>query len=360
MKISDKKLNNYKKKIWINRLAPLIQASGLTCLFRPFYGGMGHALTFHRVVPPLASPRIHNHQSLEVSPEHLEEVIQYFAEKDYQFFSLDQLQVALEQGKVEKKFVVFTFDDGYQDVWQYAYPIFKRHKIPFAIYISTNFPDQTAILWWYMLEDYVLRKDHIYFCLSNETYDISCINQEEKEAAFASLRQIILDEPDQLRLPSILKTIFGDLHTVLMHNSQSLSLSWEQIRSLNQDPLVTIGAHTINHYPLSQLDEVMLKEEVEGSRTRIEQEIQTSVRHFAYPFGKKGEASQREFDFVQQAGFSTATTTRIGNIFPAHKNFPTALPRISINEVSHSPVLDLQTTGLIPFIVNRGKRVVSD
>lgn len=353
-------MNNYRKKIWINRLAPLILASGVPYLFRPAYGGMGHILTFHRVIPPLAGPRIHNHQGLEVSPEHLEEVIQYFLQRNYQFLSLDQLKTVLDQGDFDQKFVVFTFDDGYQDVWQYAYPVFQQYKVPFAIYISTNFPDQTAILWWYMLEDFVLRKDRISFRLSGKTYEISCSNREEKEAAFASLRQIILNEPDQLMLPGILETIFGDLYSVLMQESQSLSLSWEQIRSLSQDPLVTIGAHTINHYPLSQLDESMLKEEVVGSRLRIEQETQTPVRHFAYPFGKKGEASLREFEFVQQSGFLTATTTRIGNIFPAHKDFPTALPRISINEVSHSPVLTLQTAGFIPFVVNRGKRVITD
>ena len=353
-------MNNYRKKKLIRRLAPLIQASGLSHLFRLFYGGMGHILTFHRVIPPLSSPRIHNHQGLEVSPEHLEEVIQYFTKRDYQFLSLDQLQTVLNKGKIDHKFVVFTFDDGYHDVWQYAYPIFQQHNVPFAIYISTNFPDQTAILWWYMLEDFVLRKDNIYFCLSGKTYEISCSSQEEKEAAFASLRQIILNEPDQHKLPGILKAIFGDLYPVLMQDSQSLSLSWEQIRCLNQDPLVTIGAHTINHYPLTQLDEAKLQEEVVGSRLRIEQEIQTPIRHFAYPFGKKGEASLREFEFVQQAGFLTATTTRIGNIFSAHKDFPTALPRISINEVSRSPVLTLQTTGLIPFVVNRGRRVITD
>jgi peptidoglycan/xylan/chitin deacetylase (PgdA/CDA1 family) len=353
-------LNNYRKKIWISRLAPLIQASGLCSIFRPFYSGMGHILTFHRVIPPLAGPRIHNHQGLEVSPEHLEEVIQYFLKRNYRFLSLDQLKTVLDRGDADQKFVVFTFDDGYQDVWQYAYPVFQQYKVPFAIYISTNFPDQTAILWWYMLEDFVLRKDRISFCLSGKTYDIYCVNWEEKEAAFARLRQIILNEPDQLRLPGILKTIFGDLYAALMQDSQSLSLSWGQIRSLSQDPLVTIGAHTINHYPLSQLDESMLKQEVEGSRLRIEQEIQVPVRHFAYPFGKKGEASLREFAFVQQAGFLTATTTRIGNIFPAHKDFPTALPRISINEVSHSPVLALQTAGFIPSVVNRGKRMITD
>lgn len=321
---------------------------------------MGHILTFHRVIPPLAGPRIHNHQGLEVSPEHLEDVIQYFLKRNYRFLSLDQLKAILDRGDTDQKFVVFTFDDGYQDVWQYAYPIFQQYKVPFAIYISTNFPDQTAILWWYMLEDFVLRKDRISFRLSGKAYDISCVNREEKEAAFARLRRIILNEPDQLRLSGILKTIFGDLYAVLMQESQSLSLSWEQIRSLSQDPLVTIGAHTVNHYALSQLDGSTLKEEVEGSRIRIEQEIQVPVRHFAYPFGKKGEASLREFTFVQQAGFLTATTTRIGNIFPAHKNFPTALPRISINEVSRSPVLALQTAGFIPFAVNRGKRVVTD
>ena len=353
-------MNNYRKKKWIDRLAPLLQASRLPLVFRPFYGGMGQVLTFHRVIPPLASARIHNHHSLEVSPEHLEEVIRYFQKRNYRFFSLDQLQQTLQNGQSQQKFVVFTFDDGYFDVYQYAYPIFKQYEVPFAIYVSTNFPDQTAILWWYMLEEFVLAKEQISFQLGGKQHEIPCSNQEEKEAAFAQLRQIILSEPDQQNLKGILKAIFGDMYDTLMKNSRSLSLTWEQIQELSRDPLVTIGAHTVNHYPLSQLDEAMLQEEVEGSRQRIEEKIGQEVKHFAYPFGKKSEVSLREFDYVQRAGFATATTTRIGNIFPAHKNHPTALPRISINEVTHAPVLTLQTTGMIPFVVNRGKRVVTD
>ncbi len=324
------------------------------------YGGLGQILTFHRVIPAEDRPRIHNHQSLEVSPTHLEQVILFFQQRGYQFYSLDQLYDALAAGTLQKKTVVFTFDDGYQDVYTYAYPVFQRYQVPFTIYVSTNFPDQTAILWWYMLETFVQENESIQFALQGRVHAFPTQTLAEKEAAFAAIRTIILQQPDQLNLEETLQAVFGSQYASLRQRTQSMALSWEEIRELARDPLVTIGAHTINHYPLSQLPSGTLETEVAGSKAQLENAIGQPVEHFAYPFGKKTEASLREFEAVKQAGFKTGTTTRIGNVFAQHKALPEALPRISINEVTQDAVLELQVSGLIPFVVNRGKRVVTD
>lgn len=295
-----------------------------------------------------------------MSPAHLEAVIQFFAERNYQFYSLDQVAQCLDQGVFPDKFVSFTFDDGYQDVYQYAYPIFQKYEVPFAVYISTNFPDQTAILWWYMLEEFLLNSSELKFRWQGQGYAFSAASTPEKEAAFAQLRRLILQEKTQESQLGLLHTLFEERYPQLLENANSMAMTWDEIIELSQDPLVSIGAHTQNHLPLSQISQALLEEEVAGSKAQIEAYIQKRVDHFAYPFGKRTEASIREFQSVKSAGFKTATTTRIGNIFPGHKAYLEALPRISINRATNNKVLALQTSGLISMVVNKGKQLITD
>ncbi len=49
------------------------------------------------------------------------------------------------QGKMTKCAVV-TFDDGYRDNYQYAYPILKKYSCPAAIFIATGFIEKTVTL----------------------------------------------------------------------------------------------------------------------------------------------------------------------------------------------------------------------
>ena len=63
----------------------------------------------------------------------------------------------------KKKFAVLTFDDGYTDSFDVIYPIFKKYQLPFGVYVVTDFPDRETILWWYMLEDLVLKLPIIFF-----------------------------------------------------------------------------------------------------------------------------------------------------------------------------------------------------
>ena len=59
----------------------------------------------------------------------------------------------------ERRFVCFTFDDGYRDNLEYAYPLFRRRGIPLTLYVPTDFPDGDGELWWIALEEVVPRAD---------------------------------------------------------------------------------------------------------------------------------------------------------------------------------------------------------
>ena len=66
--------------------------------------------------------------------------------------SLDEMYRRLNEGDIARRFVCITFDDGYRDKLQWAYPMLKKHEIPFALYIPTSFPDRLGELWWLALE----------------------------------------------------------------------------------------------------------------------------------------------------------------------------------------------------------------
>src|SRR5450759_1609341 len=144
-------MGQYYQKILTRKLSPILNSWGIDNLTKPFFSGKGQILILHRVVQISARERIHNHLSLEISPEQLERIIGFFRRKDYDFISLDMLPVWLKTNrKTKKKFVIFTFDDGYKDNLNYAYPVFKKHNIPFTLYITSSFPDKKAIIWWYI------------------------------------------------------------------------------------------------------------------------------------------------------------------------------------------------------------------
>jgi len=156
------KVDLIKKLTHLNRrelTARLLTYSGSFLLTKPVYAGLGHILVFHRVIPKSKSPRVANTE-IEVTPEYLEGIIKYFNKRHYHFISLDELYDVLKGKKLDNRFVIFTFDDGYIDNLIYAYPIFKKYNVPFTIYVATNFPATNTN---FTLHLHVVKKMHLWY-----------------------------------------------------------------------------------------------------------------------------------------------------------------------------------------------------
>jgi peptidoglycan/xylan/chitin deacetylase (PgdA/CDA1 family) len=108
-------------------------------------------------------------------------------------------------------------------------------------------------------------------------------------------------------------------------------MGWPELAELAADPLVTIGAHTVNHPMLAKLPEKAVRSEMDLSRSIIEAGLGIRPAHLSYPVGDRTSAGPREFEIAAELGFKTAVTTRPGVLFAEHSNHLTALPRISLN-----------------------------
>ena len=87
--------------------------------------------------------------------------------------SLDEMYRRMTERDFRRRFVCLTFDDGYRDTQQYAYPILKAAQMPFAVYVPTSFPDRLGELWWLALEAVIARNDRIGLVIDgkNRTFD---------------------------------------------------------------------------------------------------------------------------------------------------------------------------------------------
>lgn len=336
----------------------LLQQSKIYLLLKLLYSGLGHILIFHRVCPDDRIDQSFWCKGLEVTPAYLETIIKYFLDQKYEPISLDQLTLILQRKMSDKKYVVFTFDDGYIDNYIYAYPIFRKYNVPFTIYITTGFVDRQAIMWWYSLSDFIFNNNHVNFELDNKTFEFDCTTNEAKEETFLNIRSLIRNCEGKDCLERI-KKIFSSCKIDLYRKTDELSLAWDQIKRLNDDPLVTIGAHTVNHPLLNKLSRTAVKEEMLGSKIRLQSQLSREVKHFSYPFGARGEAEKKEFEISKECGFVTAATTRSANIFPAHSHHLQSLPRFNMGEKIDAQKLAFLISGLTHCLQNKFKRVVT-
>jgi peptidoglycan/xylan/chitin deacetylase (PgdA/CDA1 family) len=108
-------------------------------------------------------------------------------------------------------------------------------------------------------------------------------------------------------------------------------MGWDELAKLAADPLVTIGAHTVNHVMLAKVPEKTARSEMEMSRKVIAVALGARPDHLSYPIGDRTSAGPREFRIAAELDFKSAVTTRPGVLFPQHREHLTALPRISLN-----------------------------
>lgn len=336
-------------------LTQYIHDTGIHKVFSPLYSGIGHVLMFHRVYN--TNEHIFT-RGTTISQSYLENTIQYFLKNNIDIISLDEVYQRLTTNSKPRRFAAFTFDDGYLDNLTHAYPVFKKYNLPFAIYLITDFPGHKAVLWWYLLEDLVIKRSLIEFSFEDQKYQFTCDNTEEKYKVFRKIRRLILN-CHTLQLQPFLQAIFEKYDYDLFELTKKLSLSWEQVAELNKDPNVTIGSHTKSHIALNRLDQHEIKEEILGANKLITEKTGSLVEHFAYPFGSENEVTKREFDITRQLGFKTVFTTRSGNLFRKHKNYMECLPRIDTREELDNVKLDLFVNGFTPCIKNRLKRIVT-
>lgn len=314
----------------LKTLLSMLHYSGADQIVAPYMRGLGAIFKLHHVRPEHPN-QFEPNRDLKLTPDFLDRTISLVRMQGFDIISLDEAHFRLVEGRVhERPFVCFTFDDGYRDNLEYAYPIFRRHNLPFAVYVATNYADGYGDLWWMALEQAIAASNVLDVKIDGLTRRLPCGSTRDKEAAFRTLYAWLrtLKEADARHLVRDLAWYAGVDTQALCRASM---MTWTEIRQLAADPIVTIGAHTRQHYALAQLSLAEAKAEMAESIDRVSFETDRQCRHFSYPYGDVASAGPREFQLAREFNMRTAVTTRLGTVPHDAGTALTALPRIPLN-----------------------------
>lgn len=266
-------------------LAHVLQQSGVGGLLRRCGSWSGLlVLNYHRVGDWVSSPW--DKDLFSASADAFDAQMRFFKSEFDVIGAADLPDIQNRRGR----FVQVTFDDGYRDNHDIAFPILKSHGLPATFFVCTGFLDQGGVPWW----------DELAWMIQRAPEDVL--------PAFRGFPTMSLKHAGRLRAIRSLNHAYDvmsdanrggfldELADVTQtgrcpaEEGEHLWMTWDMAREMHRHGM-TIGGHTLHHMELSRLSKTEQLEEIKGSCGRIEAELGAPVTIFSYPYG-----TQHSFD----------------------------------------------------------------
>jgi peptidoglycan/xylan/chitin deacetylase (PgdA/CDA1 family) len=248
--------------------------------------------------------------------------------------------------------VLLTCDDALLNALTDMRPIIREFGVPFLFFVTgASTAEQRSMLWYERL--YLLltqRKGRA--SLQMPWHDAKYVAQtnRQKELLWQELirRLSALEDTRREHALEEVRIQIGISENWRSEYSQNeslrrrfLMLNRAEVQNL-ADAGMTIGAHTLSHPMLSQMEPEAAFFEIAESRRRLENAVGREVWALAYPFGTPDSAALREADLAQRAGFQAAfMNTEIETA-----NSPFRLPRIHVSHGMNCAQLEARLCGV--------------
>jgi peptidoglycan/xylan/chitin deacetylase (PgdA/CDA1 family) len=331
--------------------------TGAHHLLRPIFAGVGAIFMLHQV-RPRREAEFQPNRHLEVAPEFLRAMLAHLRAEDIDIITMDEVHRRLIERDFSRRFASFTLDDGYRDNRDFALPVMREFDAPATVYVASDFAEGIGRLWWVALEMAIAGAASIEAPVGGAMVRFETATAAAKQAAFDRLHDWLRGLPGEHDVEREIGALCARHSIDMAAICRELCLSWDELKPFADDPLVTIGAHSITHCNLARQTAEIANHEMATSRKRIEEVLQGPVVHLAYPYGDKVAAGTREFALARTAGFKTAVTTRPGMIFPENAAHLTALPRVSLNgNYQDARILPVLMSGAATAMWNGFRRI---
>jgi CelD/BcsL family acetyltransferase involved in cellulose biosynthesis/peptidoglycan/xylan/chitin deacetylase (PgdA/CDA1 family) len=233
-----------------------------------------------------------------------------FVSRNYKVVSVTDMLNRLESG-VPEQLMAITFDDGYRDNFDHAFPILQRYGLPATIFLTTDPIDSREPLWFERLALALKKTDREFIELEIDVpRRLWTRTQAERLEANTRIFGLLRELPDAERLQRLEETL--RVLGVRDDERHGKMLTWDEIR-LMKPRGIDFGGHTVTHPFISKLVPEQVKWEASECKRRIEAELQAPVEHFAYPNGREEDFGKSNKGLIRAAGYRAALTTIWGS-----------------------------------------------
>lgn len=209
------------------------------------------------------------------------------------------------KGSLPKRPVIVTFDDGFADNYEHAFPVLKEIGMPATIFVSTDYIGTDKVFWFDRVVQVLLKcsQSELVFDSLGGMHLYLGQTVESRRSAAERLLIILKAAPDAKRLQAV-EELEQRVEPETLTSARELSriLNWEQIIEMSQSG-IEFGSHSRSHPVLARLDQAGLKNELRGSREIIEAKIGKPVQVLSYPVGGFNDISEVVTREVRAAGY---------------------------------------------------------
>jgi len=232
--------------------------------------------------------------------------------KNYKVLSLDEIVTRARNRISLRRCAAITFDDGFGDNYENAYPVLKKYNVPATVFLATRCIETGAAPWFIRLRYIFMKTDRTEYELPLKGQNGFCHmrTSTERFAASETVMTHLKTCLEQERI-SLMDRLCRELGICDFTGLNDLMLNWDQIREMSKYG-ISFGAHTVTHPVLSTISMNEAEREVSESKTVIEGKIGQPVTTFAYPFGKRRDYKREMVATLEKLQFNCAVTTETG------------------------------------------------
>ncbi|REJ94077.1 MAG: polysaccharide deacetylase, partial [Planctomycetota bacterium] len=182
--------------------------------------------------------------------------------------------------------VMITFDDGYRDNYEAAFPILRAYGAKAVFFITTGFLDDHLVAWWDEIAWMVRSSERDFLPRGKWTDAAIDLEGDARERAIHALlrtfKQLSTDET-----PEFLDWLSEATGCGRVPRTEATApwMTWDMVREMQAGGM-EIGGHTVTHPVLSRLPADEQHREVRRSKERIEAETGQPSKAFSYPVGQ--------------------------------------------------------------------------
>jgi peptidoglycan/xylan/chitin deacetylase (PgdA/CDA1 family) len=224
----------------------------------------------------------------------------------------DGLEAAVRSGR--ERHVMLTFDDGYRDNYEIAFPILRAYGLPATFFVTTGFLDRPRAAWW---DEIAWMVRHGTASPADPQAEIARLTARYKQLP-GPLAERFLDELAE-------QTGAGRCPPAI---GAGAWMTWDMVREMRAGGM-SIGGHTVNHPILAGLPAARQEHEVRRCAARLEAELGEPMSLFAYPVGSRTAFSAETARILRRQRVRQAFSFYGGYVRPREWN-PMDIPRAHV------------------------------